>query len=170
ERLLGSVSRRDLDPAGLIDLPDDFAWEYFQAAPADQRVPFLRGDEWIVMDGLHPERTRQRTRLPGASGIARVYGLGRWGVPEGQPLALHADILRIDADAGRCSRTFRATFPVHDEAALASVRVVAGLELPGSPVTWPDPASLAAVETPTMERRRLELTSQQFESVAGDVL
>src|SRR5262249_46947982 len=43
--LLGSLSPDALKhPIPVI--PDDFRWEYFQAAPPDQRVDFLRGDEW----------------------------------------------------------------------------------------------------------------------------
>jgi hypothetical protein len=173
KRLLGSLPRRALDPSGIMDLPDAFEWEYFQAAPPDQRVPFLRGDEWIVMDGLHPRHARLRSQLPGARGIALVYGLSPWGVVEGQPIALHADTLRIDADEQRCSLTFRATFPIAEEA-LASLRVVLGVELPGSPVTWPDPAEIVAhaqIEVePDSETVSMPLSDDEFESVRGDVL
>ncbi|HVY46855.1 MAG TPA: DUF2169 domain-containing protein, partial [Minicystis sp.] len=143
KRLLGAMPRKALD-ANVVELPDDFDFAYFQAAPADQRVRFLRGDEWIVMDGLHPTVPRFRTQLPGARGLARVHGLSRWGVPEGQPLALHADTLRIEGEEQRVTLTFRGVFPVADEEALGAVHVVAGVELPGEPLAWPTPSVAAA--------------------------
>ncbi len=143
KRRLGSYPRPALE-GYVVEVPADFDWAYFQAAPPDQWAPFLRGDEWIVMDGLHPALPRARMRLPGAIGAARVYGLSASGVAEGQPLALHADVLRIDGDEQRCSLTFRGVFPVADEAAVAALRVVAGVDLPGDPIPWPDPATLAA--------------------------
>ena len=34
---------------------EDFDWTYFNAAPADQRLPgYLRGDEPLVFQNLHP--------------------------------------------------------------------------------------------------------------------
>jgi hypothetical protein len=174
-RLLGALPRPPSESPGVMELPEGFDWAYFQAAPVDQRVPFLRGGEWIVMDGMHRKIPRLRVRLPAARALALVYGLGPWGVAEGQPLALHADVLRIDADARRSSLTFRAAFPVADAAALDAVRVVLGVELPGQPITWPDPASLvgpassaeAAQPPPSSDMPR---SVDNFESVHGEVL
>jgi hypothetical protein len=135
---LGGLSREALDPSRVLQIPDAFDWECFQSAPADQRVGYLRGDEWIVVDGVHPTLRPLRTRLPGARAHGRVYGLAPWGVAEGKPLALHADMLRIDCDDERCTLTFRATFPVAREAALPTVHVVLGVELPGQSIEWPD--------------------------------
>lgn len=171
KRLLGTLPRRALDAEGIIDLPDAFDWAYFQAAPADQRIPFLRGDEWIVMDGMHPKSPRLRVRLPGARGLGLVYGLGPWGVAEGQPIALHADMLRIDTGEERCTVSFRATFPVPGEAALEAVRVVLGVELPGQPIAWPDPASLAVRAAATSPPSSgIPISMEDFESVHGEVL
>jgi len=177
KKLLGGLSRRVLD-ADLVELPDDFDFAYFQSAPPDQRVPFLRGDEWIVMDGLHPTVPRFRTRLPGARGLACVYGLSPWGVAEGQPLALHADTLRIDGDEQRATLTFRGAFPVAVDDALPRLRIVAGVELPGAPIPWPaleDLPALEAAATPepaseSSESFSLTLSGEDFESVGGDVL
>jgi hypothetical protein len=139
-RLLGQTPRDALRGA-VYDIPDAFDWAYFQSAPPDQQVIGLRGDEWIVLDGLHPLRPRLRMRLPGALGLARVYDLSTFGITEGQPLALHLDTLRIDGDEERCSLTFRGVFSVPSEAALRRVRVAACIESAGTPVIWPDPAS-----------------------------
>ncbi|XXY55081.1 DUF2169 domain-containing protein [Sorangium sp. So ce269] len=137
KRLLGATPRKALD-APIAELPDAFDWSYFQAAPPDQRVRHLRGGEWIELHGLHPTAPRLRMRLPEARGRARIHGLSASGVGEGQPLDLIADTLRIDGDEQRCTVVFRGSFPVPDEAALAAVAVVAGVELPGEPLAWPE--------------------------------
>ena len=172
-KLLGQTPRKALE-GRILEIPDGFQWAYFQAAPADQQIEFLRGDEWIVMDGMHPTLPRARMRLPGARGLARVYGLSPSGVAEGQPLVLHADTLHIDGDAQRCTVTFRGVFPVASEAALDAVRLVAGVELPGAPVVWPDPAGLAPIATsgPPAEAEfgegTITLGHDDFESVDGE--
>jgi len=53
-KLLGAL-RRALDNA---EIPPGFDSSYFQSAPADQRVDFLRGDERILLEGLHPSLPR----------------------------------------------------------------------------------------------------------------
>ncbi|WP_438017690.1 DUF2169 domain-containing protein [Sorangium sp. So ce315] len=139
-RLLGATPRALLERE-IPELPDDLCWEYFQAAPPDQRTPLLRGDEWIVMDGLHPSAPRARMRLPGARGFARVHGLSDLGVDEREALPLSADVLRIDGDEQRCTVTWRGSFPVPTEGALSRMRILAGVELPGEPMTWPAPGA-----------------------------
>ncbi|HEY4122390.1 MAG TPA: DUF2169 domain-containing protein, partial [Byssovorax sp.] len=148
-RLLGALPRKALSEE-VVDLPDDFDFEYFQCAPADQRVDYLSGDEWLVMDNLHPMAPRFSSRLPGVAGVARIYGLGAWDIPEGQLLELHADLLRVDVDDLLATLTFRGTFPLPSEAALAHVRVAAGVEQVGEPIVWPDLAT-AFESAPTEE-------------------
>lgn len=141
KRLLGQLPPpsfgRHIEP-----IPDAFDFDFFQAAPADQRTDFLRGEEWILLEGLHPSLRAARMRLPGARGVARIHGLSGFGLQEGRPLAMNADTLHISGDEQRCTVTWRGTFPVPGEAALAALRIVAGVELPGEPVAWPDPAAI----------------------------
>ncbi|XXX76491.1 DUF2169 domain-containing protein [Sorangium sp. So ce134] len=144
KRLLGATPRKALD-APIAEIPDAFTWTYFQAAPPDQRMRHLRGGEWIELQGLHPTLPRLRTRLPEARGRARIHGLSAFGVSEGQPLDLSADTLRIDGDEQRCTVVFRGSFAVPDEAALAAAAIVAGVELAGEPLEWPErPAEAGA--------------------------
>ncbi|WP_437967189.1 DUF2169 domain-containing protein [Sorangium sp. So ce260] len=137
KRLLGATPRKALD-APIAEIPDGFEWAYYQAAPPDQRVRHLRGGEWIELEGLHPTLPRLRMRLPEARGRARIHGLSAFGVSEGHPLDLDADTLRIDGDEQRCTLVFRGSFAVPDEAALAAASIVAGVELPGEPLDWPE--------------------------------
>jgi uncharacterized protein YjbI with pentapeptide repeats len=45
---------------------DDFDWTYFNAAPADQQLEgYLRGDEKVAFENLHPAEPRFEVRLPG---------------------------------------------------------------------------------------------------------
>jgi hypothetical protein len=150
--LLGEMPRKLLK-APVVELPDNFDWAYFQAAPADQRVDFFRGDEWIVIDGVSPTRPRVRTRLPGARGLARVHGLSSFGIAEGQSLTLHADTLRIDADEERCTLSFRGVFPVPRDEALDALYVAAGVELPGQPIAWPDMSDLVEGTTIDLDEK-----------------
>jgi hypothetical protein len=186
KRLLGVTPRKAIE-APIAEIPEGFDWSYFQAAPPDQRVDYLRGDEWIVMDGLHPSIPRARMQLPGARGLARVYGLSAHGVVEGQPLVLHVDTLRIDGDELRCTLTFRGVFPVVSDDALAALTVVAGVETPGAPIAWPDPevvAARAAAHTgntaavvpsvpagaapPILKEATITLEEDDFESLSGN--
>ena len=136
KRLLGGTPRAALE-GPIQEIPDIFEWSYFQAAPADQRIGYLRGGEWLVLQGLHPAVQNLRMRLPEARGLARMYGLSAFGVAEGEPLKMQADTLRIDGEEQRCTVVFRRSIPVADEATLAAARIVVGVELPGAPLQWP---------------------------------
>ena len=148
KRLLGATPRKALEGA-IAEIPDGFDWSYFQAAPPDQRTMFLRGDEWIVLEGLSPVRPRVATRLPGARGFVKIFGLSQFGVPEGHLLDLVADTLRIDGDEQRCTLVCRRSFPLAaGEAALAAARIVAGIEVAGETLVWPDPRWMEQAAAP----------------------
>ena len=108
-------------------------------------------------------------RLPGARGIARIHGLAAFGVTEGQPLALHADTLRIDTDEELCTITFRGTFPVTDEDALGDVTIAVGVETPGRPIAWPAVVARTAGSGLPTSTETMPPTYEQFESVREDV-
>lgn len=136
KRMLGAVDRRVLEgPLG--EIPDGFNFAYFQAAPADQQIAHLHGNEWVVLEGMHPVHAQICSALPSAMGRARVFGLGAPGT--GRTLALVADTLRIDADTLACSVVWRGSFPVPDAAALAALTIFAGVESTGRPIEWPAP-------------------------------
>ncbi len=159
---------RGATPAEAIDrpiaeLPDDFDWGYFQAAPLDQQIGFLRGDEWIVIDGIDPAQSRLHMRLPSAVGRVRIHGLSRFGVVEGQPLSMSADTLRIDGDDRLCSVTWRGSFAVGTEAALYAARLVAGVELPGEPIAWPSLDELDRLTAPRPTAPSVDLAPPAFD-------
>ena len=183
--LLGGTPRSRLD-GPVLEIPEGFDWSYFQAAPIDQRLDRLRGDEWIVMDGLHSEHARIRMRLPGAHAKARVYGLSAHGLAEGHEIMLTADTLRIDGDDQTCSVVWRQSFPLPEGAALASVRIVAGVALPEQPIPWPDRTDVgsidihgstlrghlpigAAAATGRVGNATMDLSDDEFELSDGDL-
>jgi hypothetical protein len=153
KRLLGAADRKALDRP-IAEIPAGFDWAYYQSAPPDQRTAYLTGNEWIILDGMNPEHAHIQSYLPAARGYARVYGVADGG--SGHLLTLAADTLRIDADALTCSVTWRGSFPVQGEDALAAIRIVAGVESVGHALEWPaapaPPPSTPSTPPPPMER------------------
>jgi hypothetical protein len=142
-RLLSKADREALDRP-VAELGDAFDWTYFQAAPADQRIPYLHGNEWIFLEGIHPDLPRFTCRLPGARAAARVYGAG-----PAREISFNADQLHIDTDEFLCALVWRRVLPVRDEAELRALRILTGVALPGQPIAWPDaPSSTRAAPSP----------------------
>ncbi len=141
-RLLRGVAAPAID-SRVVEIPDGFDWRFLQAAPVDQQIEPLRGDEWIVLEGLHPTAPRFRTRLPGATAQARWYVAEGAALRPGGVVELRADMLVIHADRAICSVVWRGHFPV-DEARIAQLRVHGGVALPGRPIEWPDAPAAAA--------------------------
>lgn len=133
-RLLGA-HEASLD-APIPNLPVDFAWAYFNAAPEDQRIDFLRGDEWVGFEGMSAQLPRVQSYLPRARAAARVHGPGL-DPHAGQPLSLVADTLAIDAASMRCWVVWRGSFPAAHEGALASYHVYAGVETADRSLIFP---------------------------------
>ncbi|WP_437972936.1 DUF2169 domain-containing protein [Sorangium sp. So ce295] len=136
-RLLGAVDARRVH-GSLLDIPEGLDWSYFQAAPMDQRIPALRGDEWIVLGGMIAQRPKLRTQLPEARGVARLYRQKLAAPRAGEPILLRADTVHVDVDRRRCSVVWRGHAPL-EEAEIQSLRVLAGVELPAQPIAWADP-------------------------------
>lgn len=117
----------------VFEVAPGFDWRYFQAAPADQLLDGVRGDEWIVLDGMHPTHARVQSRLPQARAVAMLRGEG----DSERPIELRADTLVIDADDLLVSIVWRGRFAVGSPEVLAAARVFAGVSLPGHPIEWP---------------------------------
>ena len=135
-------------------VPAGFSWAYFQAAPVDQRLPFLHGDEWLVLDGMHPTKLRVRSRLPKARAVARIFALDADPADDaGDAVEMVLDTVAIDADRQTCALTWRGVVSVPLTPALA---VAAGIALHGEQVNWErarvrahavdEPAQTAAVQ------------------------
>jgi uncharacterized protein YjbI with pentapeptide repeats len=80
-------------------LPPDFDWSYFNAAPETMQVDYLRGDEWIQLTNLHPERATYRCRLPGIRVRCFLEDARENGEQRVREANLRLDTLWVDADA-----------------------------------------------------------------------
>ncbi|MBA3697910.1 MAG: DUF2169 domain-containing protein [Planctomycetes bacterium] len=91
--------------------PADFAWTYFNAAPADQRVPgHLRGDEACTFVHLHPTTPEWTTRLPGLGMRIAVEDDADHGRRRVQALTL--DTVHADTGSGTLTLLWRGWLPV----------------------------------------------------------
>lgn len=84
-------------------LPEGFDPGFFNAAPPDQQLRELRGDEAILLEHLHPEHPRLATRLPGTRPRAIVERDGS----AAEELRLTCDTLIIDTDLGLLTLVWR---------------------------------------------------------------
>ncbi|MEZ4437573.1 MAG: DUF2169 domain-containing protein [Polyangiaceae bacterium] len=120
---------------GIADYPPDFDWSYFQAAPRDQRVARLAGDEWLMLEGLHPEHERIRARLPKVRALCRIYTARSLAVPE--MVELEATMLHIEPDDDRCSLIWRGHFPVVSELLTQEIVLAGAVQCGDEPLHWP---------------------------------
>ncbi|MBK8252386.1 MAG: DUF2169 domain-containing protein [Polyangiaceae bacterium] len=138
KKLLSASDRAAMEGA-IPTVGETIAPGYWQCAPVDQQVEFVKGDEWIVLDGLHPTLPRVQTQLSGARGVARLV------TPTGDVrLDLVADMLAIDGDKKQCSIVWRGKVAGLSEEQIRRSTVCAALEIPGIPVVWPEVKPRAA--------------------------
>ena len=104
--------RRDYVATRWPAFAEDFDWGWFNAAPLDQQVPgYLRGDEPILLENLHPQHPRVECRLPGMR--PRLFVASHDGVAE--EVTLVCDTLWLDADALVAVVVWRGLRQVADE-------------------------------------------------------
>lgn len=83
---------------------EDFDWRHFNAAPEDQQLPdYLRGDELLWFQNLHPDHSEFEVPLPGIR--VRVFARDRDERFREVPMVL--DTLFVNTDEGRVSLTWR---------------------------------------------------------------
>lgn len=135
----------------IAELPPGFDLRYFHSAPPDQRPQHLLGDEWILLEGVHPEHQRIHMQLPGPLAMVRIVGTEA----DGRVFSLRADTLRIDADTERCTIVWRNSLRVR-ESDLGALQLYAGVALPDAPIAWPErapaPKQLVIRAEPSMEQ------------------
>lgn len=134
------------------EMPNDLSWGYFLAAPPDQQLERLRGNEVIVLENLIDGRPRVRTQLPNI--VARANLFGPMVPRSGQPIDLKLDTLTIDGDRQCTHVVWRGTMPVVDEASLHQTKVVTSIELGSAdllaakPIVKPATPQPPPVQTP----------------------
>ncbi|MEM1029740.1 MAG: DUF2169 domain-containing protein [Myxococcota bacterium] len=121
--------------AGAFVYPDGFDWAHCQAAPPDQQVRHLMGDESIRLDGLHPDHAQLVVQLPQVRAVGVVFGLGP---PDRQLCPFVADTLILEPDERRVSVVWRAIVEATDVAAARAADVAVGVAERDRPVLLPE--------------------------------
>lgn len=155
------------------ELDGAFDFRYFHAAPPDQWLPYLHGDEWIFLEGMHPHLPELRSSLPGARGVARLYRLDAPAGDHGRVVEIVADTLTIDADRLICSVVWRGSVPLRPGDTPDRLLVLGGVELPGQPVIWPPVDALRGSEPASVNleaaSRRERLQGPEDETMQIDL-
>jgi uncharacterized protein YjbI with pentapeptide repeats len=90
--------------------PEDFDWSHFNAAPPDMQVEgYLRGDEELYFENLHPEHPQYHSQLPGIR--VRCFLNKRTEQGEGESIfeevPMHLDTLWADMKTERLVLVWR---------------------------------------------------------------
>jgi len=90
----------------------DMDWTYFNCAPPDQQLDgYLKGDEELTFENLHPRRARFSVRLP----ALRVRVFVRDIEANAREIAMKLDTLFVDLEDGSLYLTWRGITPVKEE-------------------------------------------------------
>lgn len=92
--------------------PADFDWSFFQAAPPEQRLDYLTGDEPFEATGVHSEVATIRGQLAGER--ARAFILTHADTSTLEEVLLRLDTVTFDFDAMTVDVVWRGLFEVSD--------------------------------------------------------
>jgi uncharacterized protein YjbI with pentapeptide repeats len=98
--------------------PEDFDWTHFNAAPPDMQLEgYLRGDESLVLENLHPQLARYESKLPGLR--VRSFVHRRNGANSGalsfDEIDMKLDTLWVDMEAEKLVLVWRGWTAVSSE-------------------------------------------------------
>jgi uncharacterized protein YjbI with pentapeptide repeats len=141
--------------------PDDFDYGYFNAAPRDQQIEgYLKGDENLLFENLHPVHTTYTSRLPGLRlrcFLQEEAGQGQFDFRE---VRLVLDTLWIDLNVEKMVLVWRGHVSVRTLKLKEVQQVLAWTEPLSAPVR---PASYCPIFL--AERKRAE--EAEFEEEPG---
>jgi hypothetical protein len=170
-RLAPDARKRLGEP--VMELPADVDWAYFQHAPDDQRIPAITPDTTLVLEGLSPARPRVEARLPELGVAGAIWGLDEARTDAPRPLRFYPDTLHVDADALRCTVTYRCQVELRDDLPRERLVVAATAAL-GAPPALPaarPAAARGAQPSVAPPRRPSEATGAtlDLESASGGI-
>jgi uncharacterized protein YjbI with pentapeptide repeats len=97
-------------------LPEDFDWTYFNSAPEEMQLEgYLRGDEPLFFEHLHPEHPTYSSALPGVRVRLFAETVTEAGDAPLTEIPLHLDTLFVDMDAERLVLLWRGTTDTPDD-------------------------------------------------------
>ncbi len=132
---LRTADRKGLSKS-ILEIAEDFDWSYFQAAPDDQQVAELAGNEVIELYGMHPRRSVVKLRLPRIGAEARLYT--RDDTADEPPFRLRAGTIHIDTNKQTCSVVWHGHVPLADEQLANRCVIAGGLSTDEEPLLWPE--------------------------------
>lgn len=94
--------------------PEDFDWTYHNAAPEDQQIEFLRGDETISLTHLHPDHPELSTTLPGIRLRSLVRRREEGSLVE-HDVPMNLDTLYVNAQKGTLTLIWRGVSNIREE-------------------------------------------------------
>lgn len=95
--------------------PEDFDWSFFNVAPLDQQLRgYLRGDEELFFENLHPEQDQYRAKLPGLRVRCFTVELERT-TERFIEVPMVLDTLWVDMEAGKLVLVWRGNRDVRDQ-------------------------------------------------------
>jgi uncharacterized protein YjbI with pentapeptide repeats len=98
--------------------PEDLDWAFFNASPPDMQAEgYLRGDETLYFENLHPVHSQYRSRLPGVRVRCFLNELptpGKGG-DVFHEVGMNLDTLWVDMDSERLVLVWRGVSPVTTE-------------------------------------------------------
>ncbi|WP_437489139.1 DUF2169 domain-containing protein [Sorangium sp. So ce1014] len=109
---------------------DDLDWTYFNAARPDQQLPYLRGDEELLFQNLHPDAEVFRSRLPGL----RIRAFANDAERGFREVPMHLDTLLADLDKEALFLTWRGLTEVADDDLSPVTTLVASEPLDAPPL------------------------------------
>lgn len=99
-----------------------FTWEYFCAAPPDQRIAYLEGGERMLLQGMHADHPRLELTVPSSRACAWIAAKrggklawlpnARARSTDGTAWTLLCDTLSIDVDMLTASLVYRVVVPI----------------------------------------------------------
>ena len=102
--------------------PEDFEWEYFNAAAEDMQYNgYLNGDESLFFENLHPSISEYRSQLPGVK--PRCFLQEHEGGEDFREVEMNLDTLFVDMDTEQVSLVWRGVAEIksHDYRELSHV-------------------------------------------------
>ena len=156
----------NIAPGPVFMLTESLRWDYFQAAPSDQRItgPF-RGDEVIELSGFS-EPGLVALALPALQLEVRV----RRGAEDEIPCAPSLDTVRVEPSGRSLVLTFRETFPARPDEVLTVrasvaravvVKEVSGALLSATATAPVDPRAVDAPIAPFLQRMKSTAASDR---------
>ncbi len=97
--------------------PRDLDWGFFNSAPLDMQVEgFLKGDEELYFENLHPEILQYHSQLPGLRARCFVNKFDREDETQThfEEVPLHLDTLWIDMELEKLILIWRGNTPIRD--------------------------------------------------------